>query len=976
MVDDDEYAFRILGPVQVHATTHQVTFSRRQQRDLLALLLLRADRVIPVGHIVDAMWGEDVPRTAGTQVKNMVSRLRAVLSDDRQPLATVEWQPAGYRLRIRHGRLDLADFNSLVARARVAGPLEAVPLLREAMRLWRGSQALAGVRANYVGDARVHLDERRTDALEALFDAELACANHSTIVSELTEAVAQHPTHEGLIAQLMTALYRSGRTSDALDAYRRARGVLIDNYALEPSPRLRDLERRVLLGDPVLDAPAPPTARPTLTAGRPGRDERATPPPGAPAPGRCAALGSEPAAPDTPVPAQLPLGVRNFTGRDDELADLDVLLDDPASTTAVLSTLVGGAGVGKTALALHWAHRVAARFPDGQLYVNLRGFDADADPMSPAEALQGFLEAFAVPPHRIPAGVPAQAALYRSLLAGRRVLVVLDNAASVDQVRPLLPGAPGCLVLVTSRDRLTSLVVAEGAHPITVHLLTTQEAHRLLSARLGAARVDRQAHAVDALVVRCARLPLALAVVAARAALRPRLPLAAIAEQLERVGPLESLSSVDSGVDVRAVFSWSYTRLTPGAARLFRWLGLHSGSEVTAAVAASLLGQPLDAVRAPLAELVDTHLAEECAPGRVVLHDLLRSYAAELSAAIDPASARRAAVGRLLDHYLYTGDAAAGQLHPHRYRILLPPLDPDVTVEPITDRGQALAWFDRERHLLVQAVEQAAAADRGEHTWRLATTIGIFVARRGRWDDWIGALRTALATAERLDDPVGRAHAHSGLGLARSRLGDHEDAHRHLAKALALFDGLGDTLGLAYTHLRMCAVCDGLSRPEDSLTHARRAHDLFLAEGHDAGRAQALNNLGWYLAELGSYREAADRCAESVALHRRLGDRQGAAHALDSLGNVHHRLGELTRAATYYAQSAQVLRETGDLTHAAFALVHLGDVREAAQDVPGARAAWSTALRLFVELCHPEGDRVAAKLRGVGGPTPATGGHG
>ncbi|SCG38981.1 AfsR/SARP family transcriptional regulator [Micromonospora halophytica] len=690
---DDEYAFRILGPVQVHATARPVIFARRQQQDLLALLLLRAEHVLSIGHIMDAMWGDEVPRTAGTQIKNMVSGLRATLSDGAQPLATVEWQAAGYRLRIRRGRIDLTDFNSLVDRARTAPPPEAVPLLREALGLWRGRQALAGVRANFVDDARAHLHERRTDALEALFDAELACAHHTLIIAELTEAVAQHPTREGLVVQLMTALYRSGRTSDALDAFRRARRVLIDNYGLDPSPRLRDLERRVLLGDPSLDAPAPQPARP-IAVGR-GRADPPTPHPANPASAPADAAGPAATDPAVPVPAQLPPGIRGFTGRADELAALDALLVDQPPATVVISTLVGGGGVGKTALALHWAHRAAPGFPDGRLYVNLRGFDADTAPVRPAEALQGLLEAFGVPPHRIPTGVPARTALYRSVVAGRRVLVVLDNAADADQVRPLLPGTPGCLVLVTSRHRLTSLVVVEGAHPVTVDLLTAQEAVDLLSARLGADRVAAEPPAVELITARCARLPLALAVVAARAALQPGLPLTALAAQLDQADTLGVLSEPGSGADVRTVFSWSYDRLGPEAARLFRWLGLHPGPEVSAAAAASLLGRPPAAVRTPLNELVDAHLATECGPGRYVLHDLLRAYAAELSTAVDPVPLRQAAVGRLLDHYLYTSDAAAGQLHPHRYRTLLPPLDPDVTVEPIPDRDQALAWFDR-----------------------------------------------------------------------------------------------------------------------------------------------------------------------------------------------------------------------------------------------------------------------------------------
>lgn len=923
---DDEYVFRILGPVLVESSTGPVTFARRQQRDLLALLLLRADRTISAAHIADAMWGEDAPRTAGAQIKNMVSGLRAALTGGADRLATVDWQPAGYRLRILCGRLDLAVFTALVGQARTAPPDRAGSLLRQALGLWRGRPALAGVRASFAEDARTHLEEKRTDALEALFAAELDGGHHPRIIAELTEAVAQHPTREGLVVQLMTALYRTGRTSDALAAYRRARRLLVDDYGLEPGPRLKDLERRILLGDPGLEA-MPRTE-------------------------------SSVVQPALPVPAQLPLDPRSFVGR---IAELDTL-DRLATGATAIAVLMGSAGVGKTALAIRWAHRHAHRFPGGQLYVNLCGFDADAAPMSPSEALRAFLEALAVPPHHIPTTLYAQAALLRSLTAGRRMLVVLDNAVSTEQVRPLLPAGPGSMVVVTSRTRLTSLVVVEGAHPVTVDLLTEAEARDLLVARLGAARVRDDEEAAETIAVRCARLPLALSIVAAQAALRPAFPLGAVAAELTQASPLGALTGDDPAADVRVAFSWSYNRLGTPAAALFRRLGLHPGPELAKPAVASLAGLAVNEVQPLLTALVDAHLVDETGPGRFGVHDLLRAYALELCEKLDPPSDRAATVARMLDHYLYTGDAAAGLLHPHRYRIPLLPMDPRVTTEPIGDQDAALAWFARTRAILAAAVEQAAQAGLSGHTWRLAATIGIFVDRQGRWDDWIGALATALATAEWTGDVVGQAHAHSGLGSARGRLRQYAQAHEHLCQALAVFETLDDRLGLAYSHLRMSAVCDGLGRPGESLRHAQQAHELFTKERFEAGRAQALNTIGWYHAELGGAGQAVAYCEESVALHRELGDRQGAAHALDSLGYVYFHRGEYARAAAYYEESAQTLRETGDRSHEAYALAHLGDARYAAGDSAEARRAWTAALAIFDDLRHPEVDRVTAKL--------------
>ncbi|MBB5874229.1 DNA-binding SARP family transcriptional activator [Allocatelliglobosispora scoriae] len=942
-----ECVFRILGPVQVQAADGSVTFARRQQRDLLALLLLRADQVMPVDHIVDAMWGADVPRTASLQIKNMVSGLRSALTEGTSRLATVDWQPAGYRIRIRHGQLDLAVFTGLVARSRTAPAAEAIPLLRQAVGLWRGRQALAGVRAVFADDARTHLEERRTDALEALFAAELDTANHAAVIAPLAEAVTEHPTRERLVAQLMTALHRSGRTSDALGAYQRARRVLIDDYALEPGPQLRHLERQILQGDPAVDAPA---ARAAVAL---------------------------PRRSSLPVPAQLPPDVRGFAGRAAELALLDALVDDADQAGAVvISVLMGSAGVGKTSLAIHWAHRAAHRFPDGQLYVNLAGFEADAVPMAPGEAVRGFLEALAVPPERIPTGLHAQAALYRSLAAGRRMLVLLDNAVSAEQVRPLLPGATGCLVLVTSRNRLTSLVVAEGAHPVTLDLLTDAEARDLLVARLGAARVRADERAVERIADRCARLPLALAVVAARAAIHPAIPLGTLAAQLAEANALGALAGQDPGADVRAVFSWSYQRLGHDAAGVFRRLGLHPGPEIAISAAASLVGMPVESVDPLLTELTNAHLIAEAGPGRFVLHDLLRAYAAELSATADPALGRRAAVRRLLDHYLHTADRAARRLYPHRYQIRLLATDPDVTVDTVGDRDQALAWFGGAHRVLVAAVELAAAEDLGDHAWQLAATIGTFADRRGHWDDWISALRTALATAERLGGTIGQAHAHSGLGLARSRLRRYAEAHDHLDRALTLFAELDDGLGAAYTHLRMSAVCEGMGRPGDALAHSRQARRLYGVVGHREGVAQALNNIGWYLAQLGSDRAAISHCEQALALHRELGDRQGTAHTLDSLGYVHHRLGDFDRAAAYYRESATMLRESGDRSHEAFALTHLGDAHGAAGHREQALDAWAAAQRIFDELRHPEADQVAAKIRELRrrGPRPAPSG--
>ncbi len=441
------------------------------------------------------------------------------------------------------------------------------------------------------------------------------------------------------------------------------------------------------------------------------------------------------------IPAQLPPDVSTFTGRDHHLAVLHKLLpsrEDPGdthhtTTAVVISAIDGTAGVGKTALAVHWAHQIRDRFPDGQLYVNMRGFDPGSQSMDPATAVRGFLDALDVPPQRIPTDLDAQAALYRSLLVGRRVLIVADNARDTAQVRPLLPGAPGCLVLVTSRNQLTSLIAAHAAHPLTLDLLTPDEAQQLLAHRLGTDRVAAEPHAVDEIITACARLPLALALVAAHAAVRPQTPLHTLAEQLrDTQHRWHILTGDDPTTDVQAVFSWSYQALTPPAAQLFRLLGLHPGPDIGVPAAASLTALPVDEARSLLDQLARANLLTEHSPGRYSLHDLLRAYATQMARTTDTDGERHAATHRILDHYLHTAYTADRLLIPGRDSIILAPPQPDANPQHLTDHAQALAWFTAEHPVLLAAVDHAAATSFDTHTGQLAWALWTFLDRRGR----------------------------------------------------------------------------------------------------------------------------------------------------------------------------------------------------------------------------------------------------
>jgi tetratricopeptide (TPR) repeat protein len=675
---------------------------------------------------------------------------------------------------------------------------------------------------------------------------------------------------------------------------------------------------------------------------------------------RRSALMPRPAA----VPAQLPGDVGGFAGRDQPLAWLDGLLASAAGgrpAAVVISAVSGTAGVGKTALAVHWAHRVAHRFPDGQLYVNLRGFDPGGQVMAPAEAVRGFLDALDVPAERIPPSLDAQAGLYRSLLAGRRVLVVLDNARDAEQVRPLLPGTPTALVVVTSRNQLSGLVAVDGAHPLMLDLLTEAEARELLARRLGPDRLAAEPDAVAQIIGCCARLPLALTIAAARAE-QSGFPLATLAAELDKAsGRLDALDAGDAVSRVRAVFSWSYIALEPAAARLFRLLGLHPGPDISAAAAASLAAHPPAEMRRMLAELTRASLLTEHTPGRYAFHDLLRAYAAELAYTHDPADQRRAAVGRMLDHYVHTAHAAARLLDPARDPITLARPHPDVVPERPVDHRQALAWLTAEHPVLLAAVRLAAEAGFDIHTWQMAWALHTFLDRRGHWHDLTTNWQTALPAARRLNEPAAQAYAHRRLASAHTRLGRYPDAHTNLAQALDLYSHSGDHTGQARTHNALCFLWERQGRPERALDHAQQALALYRAAGHRRGQAVTLSQVGWYHALLGDYQQALTCCQQALTLQQELGERWGEAHTWDSLGYSHHHLAHHAQAADCYQRALCLFRDLGDRYWEANILTRLGDTYHADGD-PAARTAWQHALDILTDLNHPDTHAIRAKL--------------
>jgi tetratricopeptide (TPR) repeat protein/transcriptional regulator with XRE-family HTH domain len=680
-------------------------------------------------------------------------------------------------------------------------------------------------------------------------------------------------------------------------------------------------------------------------------------------------LAADPAARDGAAPAvprQLPAAVADFTGRAAELAALTRMLDEGgagAPGTVVISAIGGTAGVGKTALALHWAHQAAHRFPGGQLHVNLRGFDPSGAPATAAEAIRGLLDALGVPPERIPPQPEAQAGLYRSLLADRKMLIVLDNARDERQVRPLLPASPASLVLVTSRSQLAGLAAADGARLLTLDVLKHSETVQLLTARIGAARAAAEPAAVDRIARLCACLPLALAVAAARAEAHPSFPLAALAGELaDSARSLDTLDAGDPGSSVRAVFSWSYRQLSPDAGRIFRLLGLHPGPDICVPAVASLAGIAEADAHRLLTALARAHLIAAHLPGRYACHDLLRAYAAEQAHHTDSQAEREAAVGRVLDHYLHTAAHGARLLNPAMELVALAPPRPGATPGQPGDRSQALAWFEAERQVVLAAVTLAAESGFDTHAWQLPWAMMSFLQARGHWQEWATIQRTALSAAARQGDTAAQALSGRLLGMACNDLGDHDQARCHFASSLTLYQRLGNRLGQAKVHQNLGWLATSQGRYGDALGHAEQALRLYQALGDQVNEAGTLNDVGWCHGHLCDYRQARVFCWQALTLSEEAHNRRAAGYAWDSLGYAEHHLGNLAEAIACYQRALGLIREFGDRLHEAETLTHLGDTRHAAGEPAQATEAWQQALAIFEDLQHPGAGQVRAKL--------------
>ncbi|MEV6825229.1 BTAD domain-containing putative transcriptional regulator [Amycolatopsis sp. NPDC051102] len=909
--------FRLLGEVEAAVDGTPITIGFAQLRCLLAVLLVEANHIVSADQLLDRAWRPHrLPRHPRAAVHQRIALVRKALAT--APGVTITTHPGGYRLVADPQLVDLHRFRALAGQASAGGHGDhAVTSLTRALGLWRG-EPLAGVTDTaWVGSVRTTLLQQRHAAELDLTDLRLRSGQHATLLAELADRVERHPLDERLAGQYLLALYRSGRQADALARYERLRRDLADELGVHPSPPLRQLHQRILHAAPDLAAPA-------------------------------AAAGTGPAP--LPVPRQLPAPPRMFTGRATELARLDAIFDaQPAAGGAVTIYAIGGAGgIGKTWLALHWAHAHLDRFPDGQLHVDLRGFDPAGQPVPLVTAVRGFLDSLGVDPATIPIDPDAQVGLYRSLVAGKRMVIVLDNARDTEQVRPLLPGSPTCTVLVTSRHHLGGLVTAHGAHRVDLDVVPEPEARLLLTRHLGHDRVAAEPEAVDALVACCAGLPLALGIVAARATRHPGFPLAVFADELrDQSGRLDALDPGDPRATLRTVLSWSHHALSEAAEVAFGLLSLAPGPDIGLPAAASLLARSSGTARALLNELENACLVQQHTPGRYRMHDLIRLYATEYATRQHSPAERDAALQRALDFYLHTAHAADRLVDSGRPAVRLEAPAPATQPHELPDMAAAMAWFETEHANLVAARQAAVDHAWLPSAWQLAWVLTTFHARRGHRQDDLSAWRAAVAAAAHLPDHAAGVRAHRYLGRAYAELDRHEDASRHLDQALALAERHHDVAEQALAHHQLARAWERREDNRRALEHATRALELCRALGRPAWEANALNGVGWLTSRLGDYATARDHCLAALTLHRRHDNTGGEADTLDSLGHIDHHTGRHDRAIDHYRQALTLFRRLGNTYESAATLDRLGHPYVALGHHEQARAVWREAAELY-----------------------------
>ncbi|MFD9892702.1 BTAD domain-containing putative transcriptional regulator [Amycolatopsis sp. NPDC059027] len=919
----------LLGSIEVRVDGKAVELGHARQRSVLAALAVDANEMVPIGRLVDRIWGDHPPHAARDTLYGYLHRLRRAMAG--LSGIVIERRSGSYVLTVDPAAVDLTRFGQLAGSARaVADDDRALALLNEALALWRG-EALASLDTPWFDTVRRKLEQDRRGAESHRAELALRTGRHEELVSVLLPLTEAHPLDERLAEHLMSALHLSGRHADALNHYQLLRRTLVAELGTEPNARVRALHQRILNDEPV-----------------PGRHTTASP---------------------HPVPRQLPAAPPGFTGRREELRRLDKIMSTDGELK--LAVLDGPGGIGKTWLALTWARTAADRFPDGHLFADLQGFSPTETPMDPATALRGFLTALGVDSDAAPPDLQAQTGLFRSLVAGKRMLVVLDNARSADQVAPLLPGSSACMVLITSRNRLTELLTRHSARAVQVDVLSDEEARQSLADRLGHERVTAEPDAMAALIARCGRFPLALGIVASRAAAHPGFALAALADELrDATTRLAVLDDDNPATSLPAVLSWSHNVLTARQARVFALLGLAPGPDIGLPAATALTGLPAPVLRTALRTLEDLHLIQQHVPGRWRAHDLIRLYAAERARHDLPEDERVASQRRLLDFYLHTAYTADRLLEPDRSPISLAGPVTGTEPQPLARMSDAMQWFTTEHPVLLAAQQSAAGLGWHTHVWQLAWALDNFHYRRGPIHAAIAVWRAARTAADHLGDLDIRVLALRGLGHAAADAHLHDEATDNLTRALKLAEQADDRDAQARTHHVIARVHDNRGDHRRALKHAATALDLYRTLDLPFREAAALNEVGWQYAQLGQYDSARTHCGAALELTRRHNYQDFEAASLDSLGYIAYHAGEHTLALEYYQQALVLYRTLGHTYSEAETLEYLGLTHRALGGHDDARYLWHQSVQLFRDHHrHQDAHRVEGYLAASPGET-------
>ncbi|MEV6604244.1 BTAD domain-containing putative transcriptional regulator [Kutzneria sp. NPDC051319] len=923
--------FGVLGPVQLLVDGRPVPLGGSGVRSLLALLVLDANQVVSFDRIVDALWADEPPETARTIVHGYVSKLRRILAKA-GGAASIRTQPPGYVLQVQPELVDLHRAKRLIGDASGRPAAERAELLGRALELWRGP-VLAGAQLQKTGQPDI--DELRLVAVEERVAADLELGRHAEVIGELRRLVDDHPFRERLLSLLMLAQYRSARRIDALVSYRRFHRYATEELGIDPGPELRQLHEQVLRDDPGLRLP---------TRTQAGRQ----------------VYGPV-------IPAQLPAATSAFAGRDVELAWLDGLQHGGGVEGAItVAGVVGPAGIGKTALALTWAHRNAGAFPDGQLFAALRGFDPGHEPTSPAEVLTQFLLALGVPAEAIPFDLNERAGLYRSLLAERRVLVLLDDARDSEQVRPLLPAGSGSLVVVTSRRRLDGLVARGGARLLALTTLSSEASVRLLDFSTGHQRRSAEIDSLRRLAALCGHLPLALRIAAARLAASPQWTVDDLVGELaDEQHRLRALDLEDADTSVRGAFDVSYRTLHPDLAETFRAIGVHEGASVSPHVVAALTEVDLVTARRRLRELASAHLLAETRADRYTLHDLIRLHAREIAATELTGQQRTRAVEKLVNYYLLVADRAHRLIRPPRDNHVAAVSGEGVEIPMLASAEQALRWFDTEWPNLVAAVQLGAAAGLHRLTWQLALCLRTYVYLRGLTSDWAAVFELGLRAARAVGDRDGESRMLRGLGNAAELVGEYELALQRYVEAHTIAVYLDDPALIALTGDNLGGILSELRRFDEAEAHLNTSLGLYRQIGDGQGEAIALNNLGVLVQDRGENEKAFEYYRRAFQLHRDGDNHEDGARSLANLCWVSRQLGRYTEAEGY-ARDGLRLAQTYGMAYVEAMLHHqLGELHLEQGRGQAARLELNLALAVYRRMRSPYADAVDTLLAGL-----------